>query len=275
MTFMTETDEFVEYTENRYKGCEEQPEPDMSFLEAWEEIIEETGKRGVQDVLNQSLCARHPVSFSRPEEVKIEIYGSFAGKLPVIYVKDTGDFEQLVTNVAHKGIRPDNLSETGATFLSGKTTRFMILSSKPYSNVPAEELGLQEEEWHEWSLLIRRGHECTHYFTKQTYGISNNILHDEVMADFNGMYEAFGFYRAEWFLRFMGIIEGGGNRMIYYTANLKEETRDALRELLKTVSGKLEMWSETKDFRSLSETERVKKMCMAGLMGIAHGELGR
>lgn len=270
---MTETDEFEEYTANRFRGCEEQPEPDMSFLEAWRDMIEETGERSVQDILNESLCSRHPVSFSHPEGVKIEIFGSFAGDLPVIYVEDTEDFEQLVTNVAHKGIRPDNLSETGAIFLSGKTTRFMILSSKPYSNVPASELGLQEEEWRERSLVLRRGHECTHYFTKQTYGISNNILHDEIMADFIGMYEAFGFYRAEWFLRFMGIIEGGGNRMIYYTDELSGETRDALKELLREAAGKLEKWSQTKEFRTLSEAERIKKMCMAGLKGIAYGEL--
>ena len=58
-----------------------------------------------------------------------------------------------------------------------------------------------EKDWCEKSLLLRQAHECTHYLTKQTYGISNNILHDEIMADFIGMYEAFGFYKAEWFQR--------------------------------------------------------------------------
>ncbi len=268
---MPEKNEFEDYIENRFTGCEEQTEHDMSFLEAWEEIIEESRERNVQDVLNDSLCAKYPVNFAHPDQVRIEIYDSFAGKLPVIYMTDTSDFEQLVTNVAHKGVRPDNLSETGATFLSGKTTRFMILSAKPYSNVPASELGLKDEEWRERSLLLRRGHECTHYFTKQTYGISNNILHDELMADFTGIYEAFGFFRAEWFLRFMGIIKGSGNRMIYYTKDLKEETRQQLRELLRTASEKLEIWSETEEFRELSTAGRIKKMCLTGLKGISEG----
>ncbi len=261
--------EYEEYIANRYEGCEEQPDPDMSFIKVWEDIIEDAEEGSVQDVLNENLCSSHPVSFSHPEQVRIEIFDSFAGRIPVIYVTYTPDFEQLVTNVAHKGIRPDNLSETGASFLSGKTTRFMILSAKPYSNVPACELGLTDEEWRDKSLLVRRAHECTHYFTKQTYGITNNILHDELMADFTGIYEAFGFFRAEWFLRFMGIIEGSGNRMIYYTKELREETRLRLKELMKTASERLESWSQTEDFRSLSTSERIKKMCMAGLGGIS------
>ena len=93
----------------------------------------------------------------------------------------------------------------------------MVLSSKPYSNVPAEELGLETGEWLEKSLYIRREHECTHYYTKLRYDQANNMLHDELMADFIGLYESFGFFRAEWFLRFMGIIDGSGNRMVYYT----------------------------------------------------------
>lgn len=35
-------------------------------------------------------------------------------------------------------------------------------------------------------MLIRRAHECTHFFTKQTYGIAYKNLHDELMADFMG-----------------------------------------------------------------------------------------
>ena len=49
-----------------------------------------------------------------------------------------------------------------------------------------------DAEWKKKSLTLRKHHECTHYFTKQVYGISENILHDEVMADFIGMYETFG-----------------------------------------------------------------------------------
>ena len=44
-------------------------------------------------------------------------------------------------------------------------------SEKPYSNIPAGELGIPEDDWAEKSVKLRRSHECTHFFTKQTYGI--------------------------------------------------------------------------------------------------------
>jgi hypothetical protein len=249
----------------------EQPDPDMSFLEKWEGIIAYADEAGAETALNDLVCLRHPVSLEHPEKLKIEIYDSFAGKLPVIYVPDAPDFEQLVTNVAHKGVRPDNLSETGAIFLSGKTTRFMILSSKPYSNVPAAELGVGEEDWQEKSLMLRRGHECTHYFTKQKYGIAENLVHDELMADFIGIYEAFGYYRAEYFLRFMGVMEGSGNRMVYYTKELSSEDKERLAGLLKETSAQLEKWSKTEAFKALTIQERIRIMCMKGLAGISKG----
>ena len=185
---------FDEYTTNRFAGAQEIGEPDTSFLGFWERTIEYARLFGADKAINQKVCSVRPVEFRSPDTLRIEMYDSVAGRIPIIYVRDTADFEQLVTNIAHKGVRPDNISATGASFISGKTTRFIILSAKPYSNVPASELGLSDEaEWAENSLLLRRGHECTHYFTKQTYGITNNILHDEIMADFIGIYETFGF----------------------------------------------------------------------------------
>ena len=168
-----------------------------------------------------------------------------------------------------EGIRLENISTTGASFISGKTTRFIILSAKPYSNVPASELGLTDEaEWTERSMQLRRGHECTHYFTKQTYGITNNILHDEIIADFMGIYETFGFYRAEWFLRFMGLIKGSGGRFIFYTKDLPENVRNAVSELAELCANSLEKWSLSDEFASMTAAERIKYMCMAGFEGM-------
>lgn len=189
----TEKVEFSAYIANRFENCEEVNEQDTDFLKVWDSIIYCAGLFGAADAINKKVCPNRPVEFNSPDTVEIKMYISFAGKIPIIYIRDTADFKQLVTNVAYKGVRPDGLEKTGASFISGKTTRFIILSAKPYSNVPADELELDDEEWTEKSMLLRRGHECTHYFTKQTYGIVNNILHDEIIADFIGMYEAFGF----------------------------------------------------------------------------------
>ena len=259
---------FDEYTKNRFEGAEEITTPDTSFLTLWERIVLYAEMYGADMAVNDKICPKRPVSFNSPGTLSMKMYDSAAGRIPVIYVRDTDDFEQLVTNVAYRGVRPESISQTGASFIHGAKTRLIILSAKPYSNVPANELGLEDEnDWAERSLILRQDHECTHYFTRQTYGITNNILHDEIMADLIGMYEAFGFYRAEWFLRFMGIIPGSGNRSEVYTKGLPENVCRAVHELAVLSANGLERWSEGDGFKKMTKPERIKFMCKAGLEG--------
>jgi hypothetical protein len=83
--------------------------------------------------------------------------------------------------------------------------RFILLSDGPYSAVPAAGLGLEEEEWREISLAIRRDHECAHYFTRRLFGSMRNNVLDELIADYAGMVVAVGTFRGDWFLRFLGL----------------------------------------------------------------------
>jgi hypothetical protein len=83
--------------------------------------------------------------------------------------------------------------------------RLILLSRGPYSAVRATEVGLDEAEWLARSLVIRREHECTHYFTLRVFGIMRNHLLDELIADFIGLTAAFGRYDARLALRFFGL----------------------------------------------------------------------
>jgi hypothetical protein len=83
--------------------------------------------------------------------------------------------------------------------------RFIILSRGPYSNVASSSLGLADDEWLSLSLQIRLEHECAHYFTKRVFGVIRQHVHDELLADYAGIVVANGRYRADWFLRFMGL----------------------------------------------------------------------
>ncbi|HSU84340.1 MAG TPA: hypothetical protein VLR69_18120, partial [Thermoanaerobaculia bacterium] len=83
--------------------------------------------------------------------------------------------------------------------------RFILLSDGPYSAVPASELGLDETEWRQISLVLRRDHECAHYLTRRLFGSMRNNLLDELIADYTGMVGATGRFRAGWFLRFVGL----------------------------------------------------------------------
>lgn len=263
-----EAAEFRTYISNEFAGCSEIKEHDMDFLDRWRIITAYAESNSAAEAINKYVCPKRPVDFCDPDKIRIELYNSFAGEIPVIYVPNKDDFEALVTNAIYKGVRPEKLSETGASFAFGKSTRFIILSSKPYSNVPASEIGISEEEWAEKSMIIRREHECTHYFTKQTYGKSKNCLHDEIMADFFGLYEAFGYYKAEYFLRFMGIIGESGGRLGFYTEGLSEKAGAAVRETAVEAAGYLERFSVSDEFKAMSRDERVRYFCKTGLMGM-------
>ena len=196
------------------------------------------------DELKDLVLGGTLVDYAEPQGVSVEWYQSCAGRIPIVTLSNVQDFENLVTNLVYKGKRPENLSSVGASFVSGKTRRFIILSKKPYSNVSAATMGLGEEEWKEKSMIIRREHECTHFFTKVRYGTAQNHLHDELMADFCGIYEAFGEYKAEYFEYFMGLRGTEGNRFSWYVKDAtNEDDIETLKEIAKKNARLLETWS--------------------------------
>jgi hypothetical protein len=83
---------------------------------------------------------------------------------------------------------------------------FILLSTGNYSAVSAAEMGMEESTWRNLSVLIRLEHECAHYFTRRLLGSMQNNLMDELIADYRGIVVANnGCYRADWFLRFLGL----------------------------------------------------------------------
>ncbi|MDP6959150.1 MAG: hypothetical protein QF645_10115, partial [Planctomycetota bacterium] len=83
--------------------------------------------------------------------------------------------------------------------------KFILISGGHYSNVSAEEVGLPQDEWQELSLKIRMEHESTHYMTARFFGSVRDCAFEEMVADYTGIVEAVGEFRADWFLRFMGL----------------------------------------------------------------------
>lgn len=87
--------------------------------------------------------------------------------------------------------------------------RMILLTDGPYSAVPAAEVGLDEDAWRERSLVLRRDHECAHYFTRRLFGSMRLNLHDELLADYAGLVAAFGRFEAALFLRLLGVAPDG------------------------------------------------------------------
>jgi hypothetical protein len=102
----------------------------------------------------------------------------------------------------------------------------VLLSEGPYSAVPAAALGLGEAEWRERSLIARREHEFAHYATRRFFGSMRSHLHDELIADHAGLVAAFGSFRAEVFLRLIGL-DSLHPRRDARAANYRGELTDA------------------------------------------------
>ncbi len=85
--------------------------------------------------------------------------------------------------------------------------RFILVSDGPYSNISSRDMGLDEESWRATSLKIRIEHECTHYFVRRAFPASRfrKNMNEELTADYAGITAAVGTFRADWFLRFIGL----------------------------------------------------------------------
>ncbi|HYH79257.1 MAG TPA: hypothetical protein VEX86_05655 [Longimicrobium sp.] len=123
--------------------------------------------------------------------------------------------------------------------------RFILLSTGPYSAVPAEALGMDEDEWRRKSLAVRLEHECAHYFTRRVYGSMRNSLHDELIADYQGIRAAEGRYAGGWFLRFMGVEgdtyrEGGRLQNYRGTPPLSAAAFTVLQAMVRSAAANLE-----------------------------------
>lgn len=185
------------------------------------------------------------LELERPDRVELAIHESPAGRIPVLLLRGRPEFVALVRALGKRNEPVPVPDSQGALMISGYNDwerirelrrqwealpageretatweeemaritprrelyqdRFILLSDGPYSAVPAADLGLGEAEWREMSLAIRRDHECAHYFTRRLFGSMRNNVLDELIADYAGMIAAAGAFRADWFLRFLGL----------------------------------------------------------------------
>ncbi|MEM9823984.1 MAG: hypothetical protein AAF985_23065, partial [Bacteroidota bacterium] len=182
------------------------------------------------------------LALQKADEIQLILHQSAAGKIPVLLVPHPEDFKSIVRALAHRNepvAIPDSM---GASMIKGLNNwdrirqlqeewsrqhpqgnwsdhfkacilphpkyyqdKLMILSEKPYSDVPAAHLGLSPEEWLILSETIRLDHECTHYFTLRYFGIMANNMHDELMADYMGICAAMGQFDLQMFLHCLGL----------------------------------------------------------------------
>jgi hypothetical protein len=185
------------------------------------------------------LCLR------RPDLLSLSIHQTHAGKVPILIAPDREDFVSLLRALTARNEPEPVPDSMGACIISGYNNwdrirryratwsqnlateateedwqaefrnmtarkelyqdRFILLSCGFYSSVSPETLGVTSEQWRECSLIIRREHECMHYFTRRAFRSMRNHVLDELIADYVGLIAATGRFPADWFLRFMGL----------------------------------------------------------------------
>jgi len=226
------------------------------------------------------------IQLNRPEALQLRLHATPAGHIPVLLTADRTDFVTLVRALTLKNEPANVPDSQGAAVVSGYNNwdrvrairtawetsqpqppsaeewqaefanvipqkeryqdRFILLSDGPYSAVQASQLGLSDAEWRQQSVILRRDHECAHYFTRRVFSSMRNNLIDEIIADYAGLVGAIGHYRADWFLRFVGLEafpayrEGGRLQNYRGKPPLSDSAFDILKALVKRAAENLE-----------------------------------
>lgn len=234
------------------------------------------------------------LEIEHPERIEVVLHPSPAGRIPLLIARGRPELTALVQALTKRNEPVPVPSSQGALMVSGYNNwgrirellrqgeefaritphrelyqdRFILLSDGPYSAVPAADLGLDEAAWREMSLVIRREHECTHYFTRRLFGSMRNNLLDELIADYAGITAALGRFRADWCLRFLGA------RLEIYRGNppLSDGALQLLPALLRAAAENLERF-ET-DLLRLDQPARIAVLASLRLEDLASPEAG-
>ena len=218
-----------------------------------------------------------------PEGVQLFMYTSLAGKVPVVIVPNDEDFKDLLRAICYKNEPVQVPDAMGASFINGIPNwtrirqlkdqwlsnhpggnwprafkeeivpnrylyqdKFMLLSTKEYSNIPASSLGIPSLEWRKKSLDIRLEHECAHYFTLRYFGKMSKNMHDELLADYMGITHVQKTFRSDWFLHFLGLEDypnyRKGGRLENYlgSSNWSKEARMELYKIMRNAALQVE-----------------------------------
>ncbi len=193
----------------------------------------------------QTIIEASGLVLQQPEKLGLKLHTSLGGTVPILLPNNREDFEALVRALTKRNEPQTIPASMGACTIAGYNNWdrirryrqqwsrenpdrcsevdwqqefkkiipqkslyqdcFIILSNGFYSDVSAQEVNLNQSQWQEFSLTIRLEHECTHYFTRRLFNSMQNNLLDELIADYQGIRAVLGYYRADWFLRFMGL----------------------------------------------------------------------
>lgn len=235
------------------------------------------------DTSGMSLASGAPLR--EPQRFQIVLHHTPTGRIPVLTVESREDFVTLVQALSCRN-EPEAVPDSmGSCMVAGYNNwhrisvlrdrfhksatqkgswlaefqrikaqkelyqdRFIILATGPYSGVNALDIGLHQQDWLSLSHVIRREHECTHYFTRRVLSSMHNNLLDEIIADYSGITAAMGRFKADWLLRFFGLEsfpcyrEGGRLQNYRGTPPLSDPAFEVLQRMVVATAANLEQF---------------------------------
>ena len=136
----------------------------------------------------------------------------------------------------------------------------ILISRGPYSGLPWQETGWEEEEWVGRSEIIRTYHELAHFVSGILFPEHKETLRDEVIADCIGLYQATGAYDGSLSGKFLGL-EGSayrkGGRLENYVTEEFEKNCDRAERLIAELENYCTGYSGS-CFQLLEELERKR-----------------
>ena len=204
---------------------------DESFLNSWKEA---KGRETIEFLSSALHLPTMNFTWENIDAIRISFAQTMGGRLPIIDTASHNDFRQMDALINGKSQARDLPLTVNAFTIEAKAQeiyrhRVIILNRAPYSNIPAEKLGLKNEDWLNRSHKLRLRHECAHYETLRLFGGMQNHALDEIIADTLGQIAAFGKFDAKKQRLFFGLEAGKGTcsgRLSFYTKKVLPEERE-------------------------------------------------
>lgn len=220
------------YLQHKYDVSKNQPYlSDEPFVQSWKEA---QGKDAIEFLDSALRLPAKNFKWENIDAIRISFAQTMGGSLPVIDTASHNDFRQMDALINGKSQARDLPLTVNAFTIEAKAQeiyrhRVIILNRAPYSNIPAEKLGLKNEDWLNRSHKLRLRHECAHYETLRLFGGMQNHALDEIIADTLGQIAAFGKFDAKKQRLFFGLEAGKGTcsgRLSFYTKKVLPEERE-------------------------------------------------
>lgn len=264
MSWLKQTQSADEYLQHAYEIPAELPVlplTDEPFAARWREVQ----GREVPDFFTEELkLAACDFVWQEKKSLSISFAHTLGGTLPVIATGCHEDFRAMEAVLNGREQSRELPPTVNAFTIEARAElvyrhRLLLLNRAPYSNIPAEALGLSTEDWMERSQRLRLRHECVHYETLRLLGGMRNHAMDEILADALGQIAAFGNFDADRQRLFFGLEKGRDTcigRLSYYCQRvaLKERPKvyACVNEVLDEVAGELkEMLGRKADDREI------------------------